>query len=182
MAREIFYFAYGTLQRGFQNHDAFADELGEPLGHYRTAEPYPLIVPRRAACTNPGCRFVHRMGVLLPDRGAGVPVEGQLFAVEPGTLERLDRLEHYDPGDEAASTYLRRSVAVEPLDGDAAPVEAQVYFVAAADVWRGLLERGGADVVPRYERELAEGPLKDCCTRDPGHDGPHDVIDPFSNH
>ncbi len=180
MAREILYFAYGTLQRGFPNHAAFADALGEPLGRYRTVDAYPLVVPRRPACTNPGCRFVHRMCVLLPDRGAGLPVEGELFAVEPFTLERLDLLEHYVAGDEAASTYIRRTVAVAALDGDAAPVEAEVYFVGAADSWRTLLERGGADAVPRYERSLAEGPLKECCRREPGHDGPHDVVDPFS--
>ena len=51
-----------------------------------------------------------------------------------------------------------------------------MYFIAAPAPWRELLERGRADVVSRYTTALAEGPLKECCRRDPSHAGPHDVI------
>jgi gamma-glutamylcyclotransferase (GGCT)/AIG2-like uncharacterized protein YtfP len=172
----IRYFAYGTLQRGFPNYARFADDLGEPLGRYRTAQPYPLVVPSRAACANPGCRYVHRMGVLLPDAGAGVPVEGELYDVDADALARLDKLESYRDDDEVGSTYLRRRIQVVPVDGGGAPVEAEVYFVADAAPWRALLDRGEADAVPWYKLEYAEGPLKDCCVADPDHAGPHDVI------
>jgi gamma-glutamylcyclotransferase (GGCT)/AIG2-like uncharacterized protein YtfP len=177
MARDVRYFAYGTLQTAFPNHGAFADDLGAGLGRYRTVEPYPLVVPLQSACANPGCRFVHRMCALLPDAGTGLPVEGELFAVDPATIERLDRLESYRADDEAGSAYLRREVRVAPLDQDDEPVDAQVYFVAAVAAWRRLLERGEAEVVARYTKDLAVGPLKECCRREPGHPGPHDVID-----
>lgn len=180
MTRELLYFAYGTLQRGFPNYEPFAADLGEPLGRYRTVDPYPLVVPLRLACANPGCRFVHRMCALLPDPGAGVPVEGELFAVAPSAIERLDRLESYLPDDEAASTYLRRRIGVVAIDGDGEPVEAEAFFVAAADAWRRLVEQGEAEIVARYTRELADGPLKPCCRERPGHEGPHDVIDLFA--
>src|SRR5262245_55773106 len=137
MARDVHYFAYGTLQRGFANHERYARELGAPLGRYRTLDAYPLVVPREAACTNAGCRYVHRMGVLLPDRGDGQRVEGELFAIEPSTLGALDELE---------AAYVRRSVPVEPLAGGAA-VDAQAYFIVDADPWRALLAGGRADAV-----------------------------------
>ena len=167
MPRDVRYFAYGTLQQGFANHEHYAGELGAPLGRYRTVDAFPLVVPRSPACTNPGCRYVHRMGVLLPDRGDGQRVEGELFAIEAATLAALDELE---------AAYDRRRLLVQPLDGGAA-VEAEVYFIADADPWRALLRSEHADAVARYEREHAEGPLKRCCREYPGHDGPHDVVD-----
>jgi gamma-glutamylcyclotransferase (GGCT)/AIG2-like uncharacterized protein YtfP len=171
VGRDVRYFAYGTLQRNFSNYERFAGDLGEPLGRYRTVEPFPLVVPREAACTNPGCGYVHRMGVLLPDAGRGHCVEGELFAIEPGALAALDELE---------SAYVRRRTPVEPLDGGE-PVEAEVYFVADAAPWRALLAAGAAAAVARYERAYADGPLKQCCVRRPGHDGPHDIV-PLSLH
>lgn len=166
MGRDVHYFAYGTLQRGFANHEPFARDLGEPLGRFRTVDRYPLVVPREAACTNPGCRFVHRMSALLPDAGEGERVEGELFAIERGALSRLDELE---------SAYVRRRVSVEPVAGGEA-VEAEVYFVQDVAPWRALLGAGLADAVARYELAHAEGPLKQCCVDSPGHDGPHDVV------
>lgn len=166
VARDLRYFAYGTLQQGFSNYERFAGDLGVPLGRYRTVEPFPLVVPREPACTNPGCRYAHRMGVLLPDAGSGRRVEGELFAIEAGALARLDDLE---------SAYVRRPVPVEPLEGGER-VEAEVYFVADAEPWRALLAAGRADAVARYERAYAKGPLKRCCVERPGHEGSHDVV------
>jgi gamma-glutamylcyclotransferase (GGCT)/AIG2-like uncharacterized protein YtfP len=162
-----YYFAYGTLQRRFSNYDAFADVLREPRGRFRTVDPYPLVVPRAAACTNPGCRFVHRMAALLPDRGQGERVEGDVYELDEEALSRLDTLE---------TAYERRSVSVERGDER---LEAQVYFVTDAEPWRKLLAAGEADAFARYTPELAEGPLKPCCVASPGHEPPHDVISPF---
>jgi gamma-glutamylcyclotransferase (GGCT)/AIG2-like uncharacterized protein YtfP len=161
------YFAYGTLQRGLPNHDAYAADLGECIGRVRTVERFPLVVPREPACANPGCRFVHRMGVLVHRPGAGEHVEGELYA--PHSLARLDELE------DAPRTYARRAIVVEPADGGE-PVEAEAYFVTDDERWLSLLERGEADTVARYTLELATGPLKPCCRVDPGHAGPHDVV------
>lgn len=170
-----YYFAYGTLKGGFPNHEAFADVLGAPVGEFRTVVPYPLVVPHRPACANPGCRYVHRMGVLLDDAGSGERVEGEVYDVEAVAFDRLDALESYRRGDEAGSTYLRRLVAVEPVEGGD-EVEAHVYFVADAEPWRAMLERREADTLSRYTLDLATGPLKPCCRRDPEHAGPHDVV------
>jgi gamma-glutamylcyclotransferase (GGCT)/AIG2-like uncharacterized protein YtfP len=179
MTRDALFFAYGTLQRGFPNYGPFARDLGEPLGRYRTAEAYPLVVPRRAACANPACRYVHRIGALLQDAGAGVRVEGELFAVTTSALARLDRFESYRADDEAGSAYVRRRIEVAHVEGGD-PVEAEVYFVADGAPFRALLARGEADAVARYELEFARGPLKHCCAVDPNHAGPHDVVDPLS--
>jgi hypothetical protein len=53
VARDLRYFAYGTLQQGFSNYERFAGDLGVPLGRYRTVEPFPLVVPR-AGMHEPG--------------------------------------------------------------------------------------------------------------------------------
>ena len=163
LARDAHYFTYGTLQRGFPNHEAYADSFGDLLGKFRTVERYPLVVPKRAACANPGCRFVHRMPVLLDLPGEGEHVEGELYALTDETLAQLDQLER---------GYSRRPIRVT---GDE-ELEAHVYFIDDTASWRGLVERGEADVLPRYTLELAAGPLKDCCVRDPSHVGPHDVV------
>jgi hypothetical protein len=46
------YFAYGTTQQGFTHHRRLG--LGEPAGRYRTVAAHAVVVPRRAACSNPG--------------------------------------------------------------------------------------------------------------------------------
>ena len=74
------YFAYGATQKGFAHHRRFADLLGEPVGRFRTVSAHAVAVPRQAACSNPGCRYVHRMAALV----AGVEplrVEGDLFLI-----------------------------------------------------------------------------------------------------
>jgi hypothetical protein len=46
---------------------------------------------------------------------------------------------------------------------------------------RQLVERGEADALSTYPRDLATGErLKVCCIRTPGHPPPHDVLDPFA--
>ena len=180
MVNRVFYFAYGTTQRGFPTYDLIADVLGTSLGRFRTAVPHQLVVARRPACSNPGCRLVHRMCGLLPGRGGDILVEGDLFDVGPAALDVLDKGENYRSGDEAGSTYLRRPVLVFGIDQQAESIEAQAYFIADAGAWRRLLARGDAETVERYTLEMADGGLKQCCRRNPGHAGPHDVIDVFA--
>jgi hypothetical protein len=50
VGQDLRYFAYGTLQKGFPNWLDLADRLGDPIGRFRTDEPYALVVP-----TQPGC-------------------------------------------------------------------------------------------------------------------------------
>jgi gamma-glutamylcyclotransferase (GGCT)/AIG2-like uncharacterized protein YtfP len=160
------YFAYGTTQRGFPHHRELYDLLGEPVGRFRTVEPYAIVVPRQAACSNPGCRFVHRMAALVP-RDWDVHAEGDVFLVSDEALAALDRLELSGP-------YTRATI-------DVGEYAAQAYPVRDPERWAGLVRRGQADALAAYPRELATAAtLKPCCQAEPGHAPPHDVVDPLS--
>jgi gamma-glutamylcyclotransferase (GGCT)/AIG2-like uncharacterized protein YtfP len=163
------YFAYGTTQRGFTHHRRLAELLGEPVGRFTTVAPHAVVVPHAAACSNPGCEYVHRMAVLV---GGFEPVhaEGDLFLITPEALAVVDRLETSGP-------YARERIEV--VSGDDTRV-AQAYRAREPDRWRALVARGAADTLSSYPRELAdvEEP-KPCCVRTPGHPPPHDTVDPL---
>lgn len=176
VAREIPYFAYGTLRVGFPNHAPFADLLGERVARARTVDPYAVVVPKRPSCSNPGCSLLHRMAALV----SGVEphrVEGDLFMLEPEALLELDRLEGCSDG--ALGPYARGHIDVVDIDG-AATWHAVGYPAREPERWRALLDRGDADALSAYDASLTEGATpKPCCVRSPGHAGPHDVIDPL---
>jgi hypothetical protein len=46
-----------------------------------------VVVPRRSACSNPGCTYVHRMAALVPGLEP-LRVDGDLFLISP-EAERL---------------------------------------------------------------------------------------------
>jgi gamma-glutamylcyclotransferase (GGCT)/AIG2-like uncharacterized protein YtfP len=157
------YFAYGTTRSGFTHHRRLG--LGMPVGHFRTVEPYAVVVPHEAACSNPGCRYLHRMAALVP--GFGIHAEGEVFDV--ADFAATDALE-------LAGPYERAEVAV--TDGERELVAA-AYPVREPGMWRELVAHGRADALPAYPRELARvETLKPCCERDPGHPPPHDVLMP----
>jgi gamma-glutamylcyclotransferase (GGCT)/AIG2-like uncharacterized protein YtfP len=168
----IAYFAYGTTQKGFVHHRRLVSVLGEPVARVRTVEAHAVVVPREAACSNPGCEYVHRMAALVPGV-AGLAVEGDLFVVADEALEALDRLE-------LAGPYARSSVDVVPLRGGA--TSAAVAYLASEPMrWRALVLAGRADALASYPLDLAAGErLKACCARAPGHPGPHEVVDPLA--
>jgi hypothetical protein len=134
------------------------------VARVRTVEPYAIVVPHDAACSNPGCRFVHRMAALV--RGNwDVHAEGDVFLIDDEALAALDRLE-------LAGPYTRATIAV----GEYA---AQAYPVREPDRWIELVRRGRADALPAYPRDLADvKTLKSCCEASPGHPPPHDVVEP----
>jgi len=175
-AREIPYFAYGTLQVGFPNHDRFADLLGERIGRARSVDPYAVVVPTQPSCSNPGCGLLHRMAALVP----GVEpfrVEGDLFMLEADALEELDRLEGCADG--ALGPYVRSTLDVVAVDGEGT-WRAAGYPVREPERWRGLLERGAAEAFGNFDAGLTAGTApKPCCVSEPGHAGPHDVVDPL---
>jgi gamma-glutamylcyclotransferase (GGCT)/AIG2-like uncharacterized protein YtfP len=179
MNDKIYYFTYGTLQRGYPNFDAYAEGLGLRIGCYRTRELFPLIVVKRPACPNPGCKFEHRMTALIEDKGKGHRVEGEVYQISQALLNRLDRLESYSADDEANSSYLRRTVAVEPIDGDSESLDCQVYFIADGEGYERLFEDGSAERLQKFTLKMAQGRLKPCCRQDPNHTGPHTVVDLF---
>jgi gamma-glutamylcyclotransferase (GGCT)/AIG2-like uncharacterized protein YtfP len=164
------YFAYGTTRAGFPHHRRLAALLGEPVARCRTALPHAVVVPRAAACSNPGCELVHRMAVLV---GGFAPLraEGDLFALGDEALAAIDRLELSGP-------YVREELAA--IDGDGREHRALAYPARQPERWRALVARGRADALAAYLPELAgEQAFKPCCLRDPGHPPPHDVVDPL---
>ncbi|HEV7806849.1 MAG TPA: gamma-glutamylcyclotransferase family protein [Solirubrobacteraceae bacterium] len=177
MSREIHYFAYGTLQRGLSNYADLTGVLGEPLGRFRTAESFAVVVPRRPGCSNPGCNLLHRMATLVPDFGE-LRVDGDVYAIDADGLSIIDRLENYD-GEEGTGPYVRREIEVVAVDGDTR-LTTQAYRVREPDGWRALVDTGRAVAVPRYTADMATATPKACCVREPGHAGPHDTIDPFA--
>jgi gamma-glutamylcyclotransferase (GGCT)/AIG2-like uncharacterized protein YtfP/aminoglycoside phosphotransferase (APT) family kinase protein len=104
---------YGTLRRGDRNHALMAGAayLGTGWVHGAIHE-----IP-----TGPDHPYPHP--ALLEDGAGRVLVE--LYRLTgPSMVSTLDALEVYDPADEAAAEYVRRTVPV--LDGPVA--EAQVYL------------------------------------------------------
>jgi hypothetical protein len=161
------YFAYGTTQSGFVHHRALG--LGEPAGRFRTVAAHSVVVPRDPACSNPGCRYKHRMAALVAGHW-NHRAEGDVFLVED--FSALDALELSGP-------YVRSTVEVVPLEGGE-PITAQTYPAAEPLRWAELVWAGLADALETYSRALADAsPLKDCCVNAPGHEPPHDVLDPL---
>ncbi len=132
------------------------------MARVRTAAAHAIVVPRRPACSNPGCRYVHRMAALVP--GFGIQAEGDLFEVE--SFAGIDALELNGP-------YVREEI--ELSDG----FTAQAYFAAEPELWRALVQRGGADALASYPGYPER--VKDCCVREPGHAPPHDTSDPLTD-
>jgi hypothetical protein len=155
------YFAYGTTQKGFPHHTALG--LGEPVARLRVYGGHGIVVPREPACSNPACRYLHRMAVLCQGTWNLQP-EGDVFEIDEAMLDQLDSLE-------LAGPYAR--VEVDLSDGS----PALAYRAVPPLPWINLANVGLADVVDVYEH--AEAVLKPCCQADPGHDGPHDVKDPL---
>jgi hypothetical protein len=165
------YFAHGTLQHGFPRWERHRALLGEPVGRYRTVEAWTIVVPRDPACLNPACRHLHRMCGLVTARQAH-HAQGDLFRVED--TEALNRLEWY------GRPCALETLMVVPVDGGDA-VEARAYRAAPPLQWVQLAWTPLAETVEVYPRALAEyTQRKPCCVADPGHEPPHDVIDPFN--
>lgn len=172
------YFAYGTTQQGFAHYRRLSELLGEPVGRVRTVSAHAVVVPRRAACSNPGCPYMHRMAALVPGFEP-LRVEGDLFLIAGDAVAVIDRLETGSAG--VTGPYVREPVAVVSLDGGSTRM-AQAYLVRDRPRWQALVELGQAEALATYARDLASVErYKDCCVRTPGHPPPHDVVDPLED-
>jgi gamma-glutamylcyclotransferase (GGCT)/AIG2-like uncharacterized protein YtfP len=163
----MLYFAYGTTRAGGAHHARLG--LPAPVARGHTAAPHAIVVPHRAACSNPGCEYLHRMAALVPGF-APLRVEGDLLDVGDDALAALDALELGGP-------YVRAEIEVE---ADGAIVAALAYPVREPGRWRALVHRGAAESLGAYPAPATTDRRKPCCERRPGHPPPHDVIDPLA--
>jgi gamma-glutamylaminecyclotransferase len=90
-------FVYGTLKKGFPNHDQYVGSARE-LGKYQTIEKYPLVL-----C---GTRYVPCM---IHSPGDGHHVEGELYEVDDECLNRIDALERIQDSDGYRRAVIRVS-------------------------------------------------------------------------
>ena len=125
-------FVYGTLKRGYPN-----DHVGMPragfIGHYRTAERYPLVI---------GGKWY--TPYLINEPGNGFQVAGEVYEVDEAVLAELDVLEsvHLPNG------YRRVEIALEPIDATE---------TALGKAWAYLRERRHIDGI--HEGPIETYPL-----------------------
>jgi hypothetical protein len=94
-------------------------------------------------------------------------------------LAEIDRLEAYDEDRQPPGLYMRTHVTVRSLTGGGV-YDAIAYCARDPAPWQALVSTGEAELLSRYERRFADATPKACCVRDPGHAGPHDVLDLFA--
>jgi len=150
-------FVFGSLKRGFPNHDNYAEHLGEFLGEATTRQAMPLVVPDEPFCNNPSCPYLHRMAALVRIKGRGKRVRGELYAVSDAGLAALDALEHFKGPGHPDNVYVRRPIRVVH---DGRGVNALTYFVRDRKTHLDALRAGKAKAVAEYTLEMAKGTLK----------------------
>ena len=151
------YFTYGSLKRGFPNHEANAEHLGTFIGPAKTRQVMPLIVQKEPRCDNPNCAYLHRMATLVDLKGSGQQVEGEVYRVTVAGLRALDQLEGYHGPASTENVYLRKKITVV-VEG--AVEHAYAYVTADAAPHLAALEAGEADTVAVYTEDMARGDLK----------------------
>ncbi|XP_010485623.1 PREDICTED: putative gamma-glutamylcyclotransferase At3g02910 [Camelina sativa] len=126
-------FTYGTLKTGFSNHVLMQDLIrsGDAsfIGVYKTLDKYPLVCGP------------YRVPFLLNKPGSGHHVTGELYAVSPRGLSRLDELEGISRGH-----YVRQPIRLsageeedEGEDRDTEPSLVEAYYAHKSyeeELWR----------------------------------------------
>lgn len=138
-------FTYGTLKQGFSNHGLIQDMISTGdavfIGNYQTLEKLPLVCGP------------YRVPFLINLPGSGEKVWGELYAVSPRALTRMDELEGTSRGH-----YERLPVAIDGgKDGEVSYVEA--YYAHrnyAMELWKKNGERGFSS----YTEKEAKGYVK----------------------
>lgn len=174
----VYYFTWGTLKKGYSNHDKYKDVLNDFIGTFNADKKFAMIVPDQAFCPNPDCNLVHRIGALT-DQIAGNEhaVSGEVYRVTQEGLRALDGMENYDPDNPEGCTYLRQEITVtDPKTGETLKV--QTYVMADPAPYIELVNADMARTYSVYTLDMATGPLKHCCQVNPDHPKPHDIL-PF---
>lgn len=108
-------FTYGTLKRGFSNHVLMQDLIrsGDASfkGVYKTLDKYPLVCGP------------YRVPFLINKPGTGHHVTGELYAVSPRGLSRLDELEGISRGH-----YVRQQIRLAESEDEGGDLETEAYY------------------------------------------------------
>jgi len=126
---------YGTLKRGFANYHAVGLADTAALGAARTLTPFPLLTLSR-----------FRIPFLLDAPDSGLPVTGELYAVEPDMLATLDKLEGHP------EWYRRREIDVVMIEGGGRR-KAQAYLLPPHLFRPELLKLPPAEFAQEYTLE-----------------------------
>ncbi|MBO9447983.1 flavoprotein [Ruegeria sp. R14_0] len=155
--RTYLYFTYGSLKKGFPNHEAHAEVLDDFVGEAVTRQRMPLIVPHEPHCDNPNCGFLHRMATLVDQKGRGKPIRGEVYRVTSSGLKELDRLEGYHGPGSPENVYVRKRINVL-IDGVKKP--AYAYVIAHPTKYLDQWEAGTSGIVAEYTLDMATGTPK----------------------
>jgi gamma-glutamylaminecyclotransferase len=129
-------FVYGTLKKGFPNHERHM-RRATLVGTYRTRERFRLVLngERYAPC-------------MLAGSGQGRRVAGEVYAVDRAGLDMMDRLERVDRPD----GYRRHRILVEGVsDPGNDTFEVYVYLKAP-----GGIDDPRSDPLESYTPELGK--------------------------
>lgn len=153
------YFTYGSLKRGFPNHEDNKDVLKDFVGVATTTQALPLIVQKEPKCDNEDCKYLHRMATLVDKQGEGRHVIGEVYRVTAQGLEKLDKLEGYDRNrPKSENKYVRRKTKVE-VKGRTETVFC--YFIQDPSEYQKSLENNQSEMLSEYTMDMAKGPLKE---------------------
>ncbi|KAI3471316.1 hypothetical protein Pfo_027979 [Paulownia fortunei] len=146
-AKPALIFTYGTLKQGFSNHPLLQDMMATGdatfLGSYRTLHRLPLVCGP------------YRVPFLLNLPGRGHRVSGELYAVSPTALAKMDELEGVSGGH-----YERLPIEIEiELQGDEKAASVEAYY-AHRSYAEALWKRNGEEGYNCYTEKVARGYVK----------------------
>ncbi|CAN8260601.1 unnamed protein product [Cochlearia groenlandica] len=143
-------FTYGTLKRGFSNHVLMQDLIrscdASFKGVYQTQDKYPLVCGP------------YRVPFLLNKPGSGQRVTGELYAVSPRGLSRLDELEGITRGHYVRQRIRLVAAEEEEEDGEV-ETEVEAYY-AHKSYEEELWERNKGRSFGAYTEKEARGYVK----------------------
>ena len=108
-------FIYGTLKKGFANHDTVMKGT-EYLGAGVSLNRFPLLIAGQ-----------WNSPVLMEEPGSGFQVQGELYRVAEEKLAEIDQFE----GTDSPHGYYRKAISVipnYPIDGGCVGILAYTYF------------------------------------------------------